>query len=434
MDSPDSTPTIGQQLRLAHEARQISLAQAAKATHIRLHYLEALENGQFNLLPSLTQGRGFLRSYAQYLGLSLDTLPTTLPGETNASPSAPAVPSARTNPLPSGEAEIIFAEIGVQLRLQRQRLGISLEDVERHTHLRLHNLNALEQGQLKALPSPVQARGMVSNYASFLGLDPEPLLLRFAEGLQADLYTRQAARPERKGGSSQAARPAGSLRRFFSIDLIVGALLVIFLAVFLSWGALRISSVRSSQTATSTAPSIADVLAQPSPTGTLQVDTGVPVGTPDLAQTPGLESLSTSSAAETTPQPTLAEAGSAATPTAFTITSGSAVQVNIIAHQRAWMRVLVDGEIGFEGRVTPGSAYVFSGSERVDVLTGNGAALQISFNQQDLGYLGILGEVASRTFTAAGVQTPTPGPTAPALAQPTPTLPTGLVFPTSVVP
>jgi hypothetical protein len=176
------------------------------------------------------------------------------------------------------------------------------------------------------------------------------------------------------------------------------------------------------------------VLAQPDLTGTPLPGALTPEST-TISEIP-LDPASEVSppVTEITPQPEQALDTPAVTPTVFTVSSGSAIQVNIVARQRAWMRVLVDDEVGFEGRVTPGSAYVFSGSKSIEILTGNGAALQVFYGQQDLGYLGILGEVVSRTFTVGGVQTPTPWPTSPALAQPTPTLPAGLVFPTPAVP
>ena len=44
----------------------------------------------------------------------------------------------------------------------------------------------------------------------------------------------------------------------------------------------------------------------------------------------------------------------------------------------------------------------------MEILTSNGAALQIFFNQQDLGPMGLFGQVVQQVFTASGVQTPTP--------------------------
>ena len=49
--------------------REIEFAQAEQATKIRGKYLRALEDEQFDLLPSQTYVKGFLRTYADYLGL-----------------------------------------------------------------------------------------------------------------------------------------------------------------------------------------------------------------------------------------------------------------------------------------------------------------------------------------------------------------------------
>jgi hypothetical protein len=100
------------------------------------------------------------------------------------------------------------------------------------------------------------------------------------------------------------------------------------------------------------------------------------------------------------------------------------------------MRVSVDGEIEFEGRVIPGSAYQFSGQERIELLTGNAGALQIFFNQNDLGVLGDYGEVIYRVFTAEGMLLPTPSvtPTATATLEVTPTPEVTLTSPPTPAP
>lgn len=60
---------IGDSLREARVRRSIDFAQAEQATKIRAGYLRALEDEQFEQLPSPTYVKGFLRSYADYLGL-----------------------------------------------------------------------------------------------------------------------------------------------------------------------------------------------------------------------------------------------------------------------------------------------------------------------------------------------------------------------------
>ena len=50
-------------------AASIDLNQAEQATKIRVRYLRALEDERFEQLPSQTYVKGFLRTYADYLGL-----------------------------------------------------------------------------------------------------------------------------------------------------------------------------------------------------------------------------------------------------------------------------------------------------------------------------------------------------------------------------
>lgn len=65
---------IGEQLRQARESRGLSLEDAERATRIRARQLAAMEAGDFTGFASPTQARGFLRSYAVYLGLDADAL------------------------------------------------------------------------------------------------------------------------------------------------------------------------------------------------------------------------------------------------------------------------------------------------------------------------------------------------------------------------
>jgi cytoskeletal protein RodZ len=60
---------IGATLREARERRQLTWEQVEADTKIRAKYLRALEEEEFDSLPSGTYVRGFLRAYASYLGL-----------------------------------------------------------------------------------------------------------------------------------------------------------------------------------------------------------------------------------------------------------------------------------------------------------------------------------------------------------------------------
>jgi hypothetical protein len=63
---------IGRALRVARQRRGKTLEEASRETRVRLDYLDALEHERFDVFGSDVYVRGFLRSYARYLGLKHD--------------------------------------------------------------------------------------------------------------------------------------------------------------------------------------------------------------------------------------------------------------------------------------------------------------------------------------------------------------------------
>jgi len=394
---------IGEQLRKTRQELDISLEQAAEETRIRLHYLEAMERGDFTKLPSKAHERGFLRAYAEYLGLDTESFLSDLDQQ-----EEPALGKDISSPdeqvlgektLPT-DSQVIFEALGEQLRGQRELLGFSINEVERNIHVREHYLVALEAGNIGGLPSPVQGRGMLQNYASFLSLDVEAILLKYADGLQAQLAEKRSMRPV-ESDTKQIRRSARfPLSGIFPGDWILRAVLILAVLVFVVWGVIRINAIQAALNPLETIPPIADALqaTQESDLTEIPLSTEVPVeeaiepvdvpvegGNPIPAATEEI--------GPETPVPTESEAP---------------VQIYVSVLRRAWMRVIVDGEIEFEGRIIPGSAYSFSGDFQVELLTGNGAGLQVFFNGEDLGVLGVYGEVVYEVFTPEGVLLPTP--------------------------
>jgi cytoskeleton protein RodZ len=60
---------IGATLREARVRKRLTLQQVEDDTKIRVKYLQAMENEEFDALPGATYAKGFLRGYATYLGL-----------------------------------------------------------------------------------------------------------------------------------------------------------------------------------------------------------------------------------------------------------------------------------------------------------------------------------------------------------------------------
>ena len=66
--------SIGDTLREARQAKRASLEDASRATKIKIEILEQLEADEFDRLAAPTYTKGFLRLYAEYLGLDGQSL------------------------------------------------------------------------------------------------------------------------------------------------------------------------------------------------------------------------------------------------------------------------------------------------------------------------------------------------------------------------
>jgi cytoskeleton protein RodZ len=278
----------------------------------------------------------------------------------------------------------IFNNIGEQLFNRRVMLNLTLDEIERHTKLRAYFLKSLEEGRMEDLPSPVQTRGMLSNYAKFLDLDVDALLFRFAEALQAQHRERHPEKPARDRNQPIVPEKMPVWRAFIAGDLFFGIGTVLFMVILSIWGISQIINMQREQAVDmeATAPSIAEVLIEPI----------------------GSETDPATYIADNTQQPELPER----TLTIPTQELNVPVQVNIVVVERTYMRVSVDGDVEFDGRVIPGNAYPFEAQENIEVLVGNAAAVRLIYNQKDLGLLGSFGQLVHFIYTSDDVVTPTP--------------------------
>lgn len=76
--SISSQTSIGERLKATRKKKKISLEKAEQDIKIRLHYLEAIENNQTNIIP-LSHRKGFIRRYADYLGVATTSYDTENP-------------------------------------------------------------------------------------------------------------------------------------------------------------------------------------------------------------------------------------------------------------------------------------------------------------------------------------------------------------------
>lgn len=64
-----ATQELGEKLKQARLAQGLTLTELQARTYIRLRYLEAMEQGDFHLIPGEVYVKGFLKLYARELGV-----------------------------------------------------------------------------------------------------------------------------------------------------------------------------------------------------------------------------------------------------------------------------------------------------------------------------------------------------------------------------
>jgi cytoskeleton protein RodZ len=65
---------IGNTLREARVRRTLTLQQVEEDTKIRVKYVQAMENEDWDVMPGVTYVKGFLRTYSSYLGLDPEVM------------------------------------------------------------------------------------------------------------------------------------------------------------------------------------------------------------------------------------------------------------------------------------------------------------------------------------------------------------------------
>ncbi|MBN1311238.1 MAG: helix-turn-helix domain-containing protein [Anaerolineae bacterium] len=333
--------------------------------------------------------------------------------------------------------------LGMLLQQTREEHALSFEEVEEQTRIRVKFLRALEKGDVSILPSVAHAKGFLRNYAQFLRLDANAIVAQFVEltGTETSSVTtttaapmsappsppaaspvptipafEQAPPPEsvpapiaaspaapptqrmrtariepgqqvgptgplgarqeqtvKDTGTGQFKKPQAASGRVFRSNWIIGAVLAIGMIAIVGWAITQLSAISGDELIPTKQVSIAIET-----TATDEESGSIPINQPTMALSP------------TTGIPIL-----------------DRVLISMTVTRRTWVRIIVDGEIAYEGQAVPGNLLQYTGQQSIVVIAGNGAGLDVTYNGQDIGQLGDQGEAVERIFTPSGQATPT---------------------------
>jgi cytoskeletal protein RodZ len=314
--------------------------------------------------------------------------------------------------------------LGEWLRQRREELGISLEQAEADTRIRIRYLEALENESFESLPDPVVGRGFLRNYASYLELDAKEA---------SDRYSRLVAPPEPEllperdvPGGPESFRPVDlhdmpgfrPTRTWFVIAVVL--ILGVALVAAAWWNYPYLSRLVFRQRP------------GPAPTATQQLaSTDVPTATATAssaaARTSTLPPTATGTALaeatatlELSPTPSLTPSPSPSpSPPVYT-----GIFLELVFTDTSWIQVTVDGLRQFQGELEADTYRSWYGEERVELRIGNAGSVLVTVNGESLGPLGEPGEVVDQVFekmdeevtqatvTPSATSEETPAPTA----------------------
>jgi cytoskeletal protein RodZ len=237
-----------------------------------------------------------------------------------------------TDHSPTPEKIATLQHIGCSLRQLRQEQSLSIEEVAARTRIQSRLLRALEEGQMDILPEPVYIQGMIKKYGESLGVSA----LELAKSVPADQMQIVPLKSNRWDGFNRPQiRP---------VHLYLSYVFMLLAAISALSHSLN-NSVQSWEAAQRSDTKLAAV-------------------------------KSTETVVE---QPTVAAVN-------------EPLELEISAKTTSWVKVVVDGQPAFEGRLNAGNAKTWTAKRELILTTGNAGGLVVTKNNTQLPELGAPGE------------------------------------------
>lgn len=148
------------------------------------------------------------------------------PGPSDAM-GGPSEPAVRSTPF------------GDRLRRERERRGLTLEEISLSTKIKCEMLQALEQEQFRELPGSFFSKSFLRAYARHVGLDEEETVEDYVATFERKAAPDAPAAPASQSISSLFREKLAALRKMLTPQMvlqIVGLFLIVDLFIVFAWG------------------------------------------------------------------------------------------------------------------------------------------------------------------------------------------------------
>ena len=329
-------------------------------------------------------------------------------------------------------------ELGAALRAEREKRGLSIEDVANHLKIGARLLRALEEGDASSLPHLAYAKGFIRSYSSYLGMAAEEV----NEAVCA-LGGTSPAVPQPVYTPEESLAPGRSLKW-------LGVLIVLALVAggaYVAWqqGALEILSRQTRRLAQPSPPlqtpdsaesvpgretsaPAADSAQTPSQTPAAKSEAFAPAASPSPEAAPVAAPASAASTASTGGVNTPSSAPAPASAWGLSSTTAAPAQpaigqnatqpaqpadgalppgqhkVIITATEECWIHSNADNTDTRQFSLRKGDTFALTFTKSLELKLGNAGGVRIRYNGQDMPAPGQSGQVRTLTFPPAARQ------------------------------
>jgi cytoskeleton protein RodZ len=241
-------------------------------------------------------------------------------------------------------------DLGTDLKIARERAGLSLSQLAARTRIPLRSLRAIEENDFAAIPPGIFVRSFIRNYAREVGVDPAEAIAQYRSMTEPVVVPDDPPSTEvvdEQIQSRSIAPDFSESRPGWGYALIAAALLI---------GLISVNRYASQDQSDAVLP-----------------DTTIGTG------------------------------ATAVTPVA---TTGGGIQLQMRAQAPCWVRAVVDGQVAFARLMQPGETETLSGQRDITLRVGNPAALSYSINGRAGQPLGAANQPVTVRFDASGRATP----------------------------
>jgi len=314
------------------------------------------------------------------------------------------------------------ATFGAQLKLEREKQGVTLEEISLTTKIGTRMLRALEEEHFDQLPGGIFNKGFIRAYARCLGMDEDQAIADYLAATGASPPSNKfeandqapILEPPPRDDNSGAGLPWGA----FAVVLLIVAL------GFAAWGFYSRESERTAHDATTPVANASSA----APAAIAETSVEKPAEPPDSSATtpqPDQQPVASKPVAESPASPVSSAPVSIppASQSQFIGSTNPPLQLIVRAREDSWLSVSVDGEIVTRSLLTAPAQKTIRAQNEIVVRAGNVGALDFEFNGKKLPTQGDYGEAKTLTFDARGLQPAAPKPEVPAPAAPKPEVP-----------